>query len=148
MEWTLEHPGPWMYENSQRNLLENICIPRYYCVCGPAVTLGDQNVTVYQNSAEYCSRQSYINIFSYLVCIPWNNYSRVVPVLSQAPCHEDLWGNGGIAPCILNFGTRKRWVVSSTSRPLCSQYPLDGRLSGPQNRTGRGGGNRTQSSSP
>jgi hypothetical protein len=30
-----------------------------------------------------------------------------------------FWG-GGIAPRILDFGTRRRWVVSSTARPL---YP-------------------------
>jgi len=29
-------------------------------------------------------------------------------------------GNGGIAPCILNFSTRWMWVVSLTPRPL---YP-------------------------
>jgi hypothetical protein len=29
-------------------------------------------------------------------------------VLNQAPRHEDVWGNGGIAPRILNLGTRRR----------------------------------------
>jgi hypothetical protein len=31
------------------------------------------------------------------------------------------WENGGIAPRILDFGTRWRWVVSFTSRPLYPQ---------------------------
>jgi len=33
-------------------------------------------------------------------------------LFNQTPCHDDIWRNGGIAPCILNFGTRWRWVVS------------------------------------
>jgi hypothetical protein len=54
------------------------------------------------------------------------------------------WGSGGIAPRILDFGTRWRWVASFTPRPLYSQgkspwYPLDRRLGGPQNRSERGG---------
>jgi len=28
------------------------------------------------------------------------------------------WGNGGIAPWLLDLGTRRRWVVSFTPRPL------------------------------
>jgi hypothetical protein len=54
------------------------------------------------------------------------------------------WGSGGIALCILDLGTRWRWVVSFTSRPLNSQgkspwNPLDRRLGEPQSRSGRGG---------
>jgi hypothetical protein len=61
-----------------------------------------------------------------------------------APRHEGVLGSGGIAPRILDLGTRWRWVVSFTSRPLCSQgkspwHPLDRRLGGPQNRSWRGG---------
>jgi hypothetical protein len=53
-------------------------------------------------------------------------------------------GSGGIVPRILDLGTRWRWVVSFTSRPLYPQgkspwYPLDRRLGGPQSRSGRGG---------
>jgi hypothetical protein len=53
-------------------------------------------------------------------------------------------GNGGIAPRILNLGTRWKWVVSFNPRPLYRQgkerrYPLDRRLDGPQSRSGRGG---------
>jgi len=39
---------------------------------------------------------------------------KVVPVLNYAQCHEDVWGNGGIVPCILELGTMWRWVVSFT----------------------------------
>jgi hypothetical protein len=57
---------------------------------------------------------------------------------------KTYWGSGGIAPRILDLGTRWRWVVSFTFQPLCPQgkslcYPLDRRLSGPQNHSGRGG---------
>jgi hypothetical protein len=34
-----------------------------------------------------------------------------------APCHESVWGSGGIAPCILYLGTRWRWVADFTSWP-------------------------------
>jgi hypothetical protein len=52
-------------------------------------------------------------------------------------------GSGDIAPRILHFGTRWKWVVSFTSRPLYPQEkspwcPLDRRLGGSQSRYGRG----------
>jgi hypothetical protein len=52
-------------------------------------------------------------------------------------------GSGGIAPRILILGIRWSWAVSFTSRSLYLQgkspwYPLDRRLGGPQNRSGRG----------
>jgi hypothetical protein len=55
------------------------------------------------------------------------------------------WGSGGIAPLIIDLGTRWRWVVSFTPRPLYPQgenpwYPLDRRLGGPQSRSGHSGG--------
>jgi hypothetical protein len=58
-----------------------------------------------------------------------------------APCHDSVLGSVGIAPRILYLGTRCRWVVRSTSRPLYPQgkspwYPLDTRLGGPQSRSG------------
>jgi hypothetical protein len=57
-----------------------------------------------------------------------------------APCHE----GGGIAPRILDLGTRRRWVFSFMSLPLYLQgkspcYPLDRRLGGLQGRSGRSG---------
>jgi hypothetical protein len=45
---------------------------------------------------------------------------KTLPQLNWTPRLEDVWGSEGIAPCILNFCTRRRWVVSSTSRP---HYP-------------------------
>jgi len=53
------------------------------------------------------------------------------------------WGSGGIAPRILHLGTRWRWVVSFTPRPLYphgkrSWYTLDRRLGGPESRSGHG----------
>jgi hypothetical protein len=57
--------------------------------------------------------------------------------------HERVLGIGGMAPRILGLGTRWRWVISFTPRPLhpqgkCPWYPLDRRLGGPQSRSGRG----------
>jgi hypothetical protein len=55
------------------------------------------------------------------------------------------WGSGGIAPRILYLGTRWRWMVSFTPRPLYSQgnnpcYLLNRSLGGPQSRSGRDDG--------
>jgi hypothetical protein len=54
------------------------------------------------------------------------------------------WGSGGIAPSILELGTKWRLVVSFTARPLYPQgkspwYPFDRSLGGPQSRFGHGG---------
>jgi hypothetical protein len=54
------------------------------------------------------------------------------------------FGSWDIAPCVLHLGTRCRWVISFTPRPLYLQrkspwYPLDRRLDGPQSRSGRCG---------
>jgi hypothetical protein len=54
------------------------------------------------------------------------------------------WGSRNIAPCILDLGSRWRWMVSFTPRPLYPYgkrpwYALDRRLGGPQTRSGRGG---------
>jgi hypothetical protein len=53
-------------------------------------------------------------------------------------------GSAGIAPRILDLGTRWRWVVSFTPRPLYPQGKspynlLDRRLGGPLSRSGRDG---------
>jgi len=42
-------------------------------------------------------------------------------VLNKAPCHEDVWGSGGISTRI-NVNTTLRWVVSFMPRPL---YPAE-----------------------
>jgi hypothetical protein len=49
--------------------------------------------------------------------------SKPVPVLNQAPRHEDVLGGGGgggIATRI-DFGTKRKWVISFTLRPLYRQ---------------------------
>jgi hypothetical protein len=51
------------------------------------------------------------------------------------------WGSEGIAPRILDLGTRWRWAVSFTPRSLYTKgkspwYPLDRRLGGPQSQSG------------
>jgi len=61
-----------------------------------------------------------------------------------SPHHEDVWGSGGIVPRIVNLGSRWRWVVSFTPRPLYPRgrsfwYQFDRRLGGPHRRSGRGG---------
>jgi hypothetical protein len=72
-------------------------------------------------------------------------------MLDKAPRHEDVLGSGGKAPRILDLGTRWRWVVSFTTRPLYPQgkipwYPLYRRLGGPQSRSGHGGEEKIPSS--
>jgi hypothetical protein len=58
---------------------------------------------------------------------------KVFPLLNEAPRHEDVLEGGVTAPCILDFGTRRRWVVTFTLLPLYPQgkrprQPLGGRL--------------------
>jgi hypothetical protein len=50
--------------------------------------------------------------------IKYQGNTKVVPVFNYAPWHEDVWNSGGIAPCIRNFRTRSRIVVSFMSWPL------------------------------
>jgi hypothetical protein len=57
---------------------------------------------------------------------------------------EAYLGSEGIAPRILDLGTRWEWVISFMPPLLHPQgksppYPLYRRLGGPQNRSGRGG---------
>jgi hypothetical protein len=64
--------------------------------------------------------------------------------LTKHHAMKTCWGNGGIAPRILDLGIRWTWVVSFTPRPFYPQgkspeYPLDRRLGGPQSRSGHGG---------
>jgi hypothetical protein len=63
------------------------------------------------------------------------------------------WRSGGIALRILDFGTRWSWVVSFTPQLLYPQgkspyYPLDRRLGGPQNLSGRDGGEKNSQPLP
>jgi hypothetical protein len=64
--------------------------------------------------------------------------------LSEHHAMKTCKGSGGIAPRILDLGTRWRWVANFTSRPLYPQgkspcYPLHRRLGSFQNRSGHGG---------
>jgi hypothetical protein len=66
---------------------------------------------------------------------------------------KTYWGSGDIAPRILDLGTRWRWVVSFTPRPLYPQetspwYPLDRRLGEPQSLSGRGDEEKNSQSLP
>jgi len=62
------------------------------------------------------------------------NTGKVVPVLlTEHHAWKAYWGS--IVPRILDLGTRWRWAVSFTFRPLYPQrkspwYPLDRRLGG------------------
>jgi hypothetical protein len=56
---------------------------------------------------------------------------KVFPMLNWVPPIKTYWGTEGIAPRILDLGTRWRWVASFIPRPLCPQgkipwYPLGG----------------------
>jgi hypothetical protein len=64
--------------------------------------------------------------------------------LTKHHAMKAYWGSAGIAPRILDLGSRWRWVVNFTPLPLYPQgkspwYPLDRRLGGPQSRSERGG---------
>jgi hypothetical protein len=64
--------------------------------------------------------------------------------LTKYHAMKTYWGSGGIAPRILDLGTRWRWMVSFTPRPLYPQgknpwYTLNRRLGEPQNRSWYGG---------
>jgi hypothetical protein len=65
-------------------------------------------------------------------------------ILSEHHAMKAYWRSGCTAPRILDLGTRRRWAVSFTPRPLYPQgknllYPLDRRLDGTQSRSGLGG---------
>jgi hypothetical protein len=59
----------------------------------------------------------------YTQCAAPNTYSKVKLSLCLTKHHamKTYWGSGGIAPRILDFGTRWRWVVSFTPLPLYPQ---------------------------
>jgi hypothetical protein len=57
---------------------------------------------------------------------------------------KTYWGSEGIAPRILDLGSRLSWVASFTHQPLypqgkSSRYPSDRRLGGHQSRSEHGG---------
>ena len=40
-------------------------------------------------------------------------YNGIVPVITKAPHHQDVWGSGCITPCVLNLFTRWGEYVGS-----------------------------------
>jgi hypothetical protein len=63
---------------------------------------------------------------------------KVVPVFNSALHLQDVWGSGCIDSCILDLSTSWRrvvrfmpWLLYPWGKSL--QYPLNRRLSGPQN---------------
>jgi hypothetical protein len=83
----------------------------------------------------------------------FNSHNAEVIVLLQYRLSQDEPGrkrsvsvrqNKGIDPHFLDLGTSWRWVVRFTPRPLhprgkSLRHPLDRRLGGPQNQSGRRG---------
>lgn len=59
--------------------------------------------------------------------------SKLVPLLSYTPCHEDLLESGGIDPVILNLGIRLRCIVSSMFQRVYPQCPWVGPRTGMEN---------------
>jgi hypothetical protein len=81
-------------------------------------------------------------------CVPsccsilWSNVCFCTTPTWNLDLLENVWGSGCTDPRILDLGTSWRWVVCFTSRPLyprrkISRNPLDRRLGGLQNRSGR-----------
>jgi hypothetical protein len=63
------------------------------------------------------------------------------------------WGSGGVAPRILDLGSRWKWVVSFTPGRFIPQgkspwYPFDRKLGGPQSQSGRGGEEKNSQPQP
>jgi hypothetical protein len=67
---------------------------------------------------------------------------KTYPVLQQAPCREDVWGSGSIAPRILISALDGgEWWASHHGRFTPGKkprHPFDNRLGGPQSRSGSG----------
>jgi hypothetical protein len=88
----------------------------------------------------------YICIFKSSIKIKWSKirHTGLFLCLTKQNAMKMYWRSGGIAPRLLDLGTRRRWVASFTSRPICPQekspwYTLYRRLGGLQSRSERGG---------
>jgi hypothetical protein len=73
--------------------------------------------------------------------------------LTKHHAMKKYWESRGMDPLILDLGTRRRWVVSVTPRPLYPQgkspwCPLDRRLGGHQSRSGHGGEEKNSQPQP
>jgi hypothetical protein len=86
-----------------------------------------------------------VNVNNYYHCYSTNNKRNR---MSDTNVNVKLWKHEGEWSCsfsILYLGTRWRWLVSFTPRPLYTwgnllRYPLNMRLCGPQSRSGHRGG--------
>jgi hypothetical protein len=87
---------------------------------------------------------SYFFVYRYFInthnignCFIWEVKKVTLSLwLTMYHAMNTYWGSGCIAPFILDFGTRWRWMVSFRPRPFYSQGK---RLGGPQNRSERDG---------
>jgi hypothetical protein len=70
---------------------------------------------------------------------PKSHPQNLSPYSNNETSHEDIWGSGGIAPSILNLGTRWRWVIAFKLRPLHPPYQLDRSLCGLQSQSRHSG---------
>jgi hypothetical protein len=105
----------------------------------------DNAMYVQQNPGLEWAKKASLFLKCYLVLIPvyifWNKYKvKVKSKLSLCLTKHHAMKTC----CILDLGTRWRWVVSFTSRPLYPQgkspwHPLDRRLGGVHSCSGRGG---------
>jgi hypothetical protein len=67
------------------------------------------------------------------------NTTKVVPLVSYIPCHEELLESGGTDSLILNLDIRLRCFVGSMLQRKYPQCPWVRRLGGPQNWSGKCG---------
>jgi hypothetical protein len=72
------------------------------------------------------------------LCLNKYHALKTYLLLNQASHRETNWGNGYIAPSILDLGTRRRQVFGFTPRGKSSRYPLDSRQVRPQSQSGSG----------
>jgi hypothetical protein len=82
--------------------------------------------------------------YSFPIGVKGKGKGKVSLCLTRHHAMKAYWGVEVYLHSFFDPGTRWRWVVSFTPRPLYPQgktswYPLDRRLGGPQSRSGRGG---------
>jgi hypothetical protein len=59
------------------------------------------------NGVEFIGQLSSYGKVNISLCLDKYDTMKTYPVLNKAPRHEDVWGNGGIAPLLLDL--RSRW---------------------------------------
>jgi hypothetical protein len=79
------------------------------------------------NNSIYARLQFIVNILHY------RSKNCYFAILTEHHAMKAYWRSRGTVPCILDVGTRLRWMVSFMPRPFCPQgkspwYPLDRRL--------------------